>query len=85
MYSWTEGLSEGNIHEEIKDIRPILSSVTDVWDGRSKAVTKNQYGLSELDRRKTKPTPRWIGYQLDKQEKKRSRPEEENDQEIKCC
>ena len=65
--------SEGNIGEEIKDVRPILSSVTDVWNGRSMAVTEDQPGLNELGRRKIKPTPRWIAYQLDELEKKRSR------------
>ena len=64
---------EGNIGEEIKDVRPILSSVTDVWDDRSKVVTEDQSGLGELGKRKTKPTPRWIAYQLDELEKKRSR------------
>ena len=63
---------EGNIGEEIKDVRPILSSVTDVWDDRSKVVTEDQSGLGELGRRKTKPTPIWITYQLDELEKKRS-------------
>ena len=33
--------SKGNIGEEIKDIRPILSSVTDVSNGRSMAVTED--------------------------------------------
>ena len=47
--------------------------VTDVWDGRSKAVTKNQSNLGELGRRKTKPTQRWITYQLDELVKKSSR------------
>ena len=65
--------SEGNVGEEIKDVRPILSSVTNVWNGRSKAVTEDQSGLSELGRRKTKPTPRWIAYQLHELEKKCSR------------
>ena len=65
--------SEGNIGEEIKDVRPILSSVTDVWDDRSKVVTEDQSGLGELGKRKTKPTPRWIGYQLVELEKKHSR------------
>ena len=68
--------SEGNIGAEIKDVRSILSSVTYFWDGRSKAVTEDQSGLSELGRRKSKPTPRWIAYQLDQLEKKRSRPKE---------
>ena len=77
--------SEGNIGEEINDVRPILSSVTDVWDSRSKAVTEDQSGLSELDRRKTKATARWIAYQLDKLAKKTPNTEQENDQEIKCC
>ena len=63
--------SEINIGEEIKDVRPILISVTDVWDGRSKATTDDQSGLSELGRRKTKPTPGWITYQLDELEKNR--------------
>ena len=36
-------------------------------------VTEDQSGLSELGRLKTKPTPRWIAYQLDELEKKRSR------------
>ena len=40
--------SEGNIGEEIKDVRPILSSVTDVWNDRSMAVTEDQSGLIEL-------------------------------------
>ena len=62
--------SEGNIGEEIKDVRPILSSVTDVWDDRSKVVTEDQSGLGELGKRKTKPIPRWITYQLDELEKK---------------
>ena len=65
--------SEGNIGEEYKDVRLILTSATDVWDGRSKAVTEDQSGLSELGRRKTKPTPRWIAYQLHELEKKCSR------------
>ena len=65
--------SEGNIGEEIKDVRPILSSVTDVWDDRSKVVTEDQSGLGELGKRKTKPTPRWIAYQLDELEKNRSK------------
>ena len=65
--------SEGKIGEEIKDIRPILSSATDVWNDRSMSVTEDQSGLSELGRRKIKPTPRWIAYQLDELEKKRSR------------
>ena len=66
--------SEGNIGQEIKDVRPILSSVTGVWDDRSKVVTEDQSGLlGELGRRKTKPTPKWIAYQLDGLEKKRSR------------
>ena len=26
--------SEGNIGGEVKDVRPILSSITDVWNGR---------------------------------------------------
>ena len=39
--------SEGNIGEEIKDFRPILSSATDVWNGRSMAVTEDQPGLNE--------------------------------------
>ena len=65
--------SEGKIGEEIKDVRPILSSATDVWNDRSIAVTEDQSGLSELGRRKIKPTPRWIAYQLDELEKKRSR------------
>ena len=69
--NWSQ--CEGNIGKEIKDVRAILSSVTDVWDGRSKAVTEDQSGLSELGRRKTKKTPRWIAYQLDELEKKRSR------------
>ena len=77
--------SEGNIGEEIKDVRPILSSVTDVWDGRSKTVTENQSGLGELGRRENKPTPRQIAYQLDKLKKKMFKTEQENDQEIKCC
>ena len=62
--------SEGNIGEEIKDVRLILSSVTDVWDDRSKVITEDQSGLGELVKRKTKPTPRWIAYQLDELEKK---------------
>ena len=33
--------SKGNIGEEIKDVRPILSSVTDVWNDRSMAVTED--------------------------------------------
>ena len=33
--------SEGDIGEEIKDVRPILSSVTDVWNDRSMAVTED--------------------------------------------
>ena len=33
--------SEGNIGEEIRDVRPILSSVTDVWNDRSMAVTED--------------------------------------------
>ena len=37
------------------------------------AVTEDQSGLSEFGRRKIKPTPRWIAYQLDELEKKRSR------------
>ena len=65
--------SEGNIGEEIKDVRPRLSSVTDVWNGRSVAVTEDQPGLNELGRRKIKPTPKWIAYQLDELEKKCSR------------
>ena len=55
MWSWTKtdhGRSEGNI------VRPILSSVTDLWDGKSKTVTEDQSGLSDLSRRKTKQTPR---------------------------
>ena len=44
---------EGHIGAEIRDVRSMLSSVTDVWGGRSKAVTEDQPGLSELDRRKT--------------------------------
>ena len=62
--------SEGNIGEEIKDVRPILSSVTDVWDGRSKTVTEDQSGLGELGRTENKPTPRQIAYQLDELKKK---------------
>ena len=65
--------SKGNIGEEIKDIRPILSSVTDVSNGRSMAVTEDQSGLSELGRRKIKPAPGWIAYQLDELEKTCSR------------
>ena len=55
MCSWTKtdhDRSEGNI------VRAILSSVTDVWDGRPKAVTEGQSGLSDMGRRKTKQTPR---------------------------
>ena len=37
------------------------------------AVTEDQSGLSELGRRKTKSTPRWITCQLDELEKKHSR------------
>ena len=62
VWSWTKtdhGRSEGNT------VRPILSSVTDLWDGRSKTSTEDQSGLSDLSRRKTKQTPRWIVYQLD--------------------
>ena len=77
--------SEGNIGEEIDDVRPILSSVTDVWNGRLMAVTEDQSGLSELGGRKIKPTPRWIAYQLDELEKKTFKTEQENHQEIKCC
>ena len=62
--------SEGNIGEEIKDVRPILSSVTDVWDGRSKTVTEDQSGLGELGRTENKQTPRQIAYQLDELKKK---------------
>ena len=65
--------SEGNIGEEIKDVRPRLSFVTDVWNDRSVAVTEDQPGLNELGRRKIKPTPKWIAYQLDELEKKCSR------------
>ena len=65
--------SEGNIGEEIKDARPILSSVTDIWDDRSKIITEDQSGLGELGRRRSKSTPRWIAYQLDELEKRRSR------------
>ena len=77
--------SEGDIGEEIKDVRPILSSVTDVWDGKSTAVTEDQSGLSELGRRRIKPIPRWIAYHLGELEKKTFKIEQENDQEIKCC
>ena len=66
--------SEGNnVGEEIKDVRLILSSVTNVWNGRSKAVTEDQSGLSELGRRKTTPTPKWTAYQLHELKGKRSR------------
>ena len=58
---------EGHIGAEIRDVRSMLSSITDVWGGRSKAVTEDQPGL------KDKPTPRWIAYQLDNLEKKCSR------------
>ena len=37
------------------------------------AVTEDQSGLSELGRRKIKPAPRWIAYQLDELEKTCSR------------
>ena len=37
--------SEGNTDEEVKDFRPILNPVTDVWDDRSKAVAEDQSGL----------------------------------------
>ena len=33
--------SEANIGEEIKDVRPILSSVTDIWNIISMAVTED--------------------------------------------
>ena len=46
------------------------------------AVTEDQPGLNELGRRKIKPTPRWIAYQLDE---KTFKTEQGNDQEIKCC
>ena len=49
------------------------------------AVTEDQPGLNELGRRKIKPTPRWIAYQLDELEKKTFKTEQENHQEIKCC
>ena len=65
--------SESNIGKEIRDVRPILSSVADDQDGRSKAVTEDPSDLDELGRRKNKPTPRWIAYPLDELEKKRSR------------
>ena len=66
---WNRSRSVDNIGEEIKDARPKLGSVTDVWDGRSMAVTEDQSRLSELGRTKTKSTPRWIAYQLDELEK----------------
>ena len=77
--------SEANIGEEIKDVRPILSSVTDIWNIISMAVTEDQSDLNELGRRKIKPIPKWIAYQLDELEKKAFKTEQENDQEIKCC
>ena len=61
--------SEGNVGEEIKDVRPILSSVTNVWNGRSKAVTEDQSDL----KRKTTPTPKWTAYQLHELKEKCSR------------
>ena len=54
--------SEANIGEEIKDVRSIISSVTDTWNVRSMTVTEDQSGLNELGRRKIKPTPKWIAY-----------------------
>ena len=33
--------SKGNIGEEIKDVRPVLSSVTGIWNDRSMAVTED--------------------------------------------
>ena len=70
--------SEGNVGEEIKDVRPILSSVTNVWNGRSKAVTEDQCGLSELGRRKTTPTPK------KKKKKRKKRKKNKNGLHISC-
>ena len=44
-----------------------------VWSNRSKAATEDQFDLSELGRRKSKPTPKLVAYQLDELEEKRSR------------
>ena len=74
---------EGNIGEEIRYVRSILSSTTDVSDSRSKAVTEDQSGLDELSRRKTNSEMECIS--VGRAREKTFKTEQKNDRDIKHC